>query len=298
MRDGWVFLVSMGRKNGKHSSRVETIGTYLVRSERAGSAESAARIPQLANLPQKRVTVIGLGCVGAVIALELAKTGCALCLVDDDEVELAAAVRWPLGIEYLGWEKSEALRHHAMNQWPWAKIESRSHHVGTDYGQDRTIVEASDVVIDATAEIGIQRYLGDLCAASGKPLVIVSSTPGGWGGRIARFFPSRSKAACPVCLWLYEQDKIVTIPPADPLGMFQPIGCRDISFYAPSADTTEISLAATRLAISTLLEGVEGGYPSVPWNFATLVLRCPTGEFIGPKLETWTLPPHSLCQNH
>jgi hypothetical protein len=239
-----------------------------------------------------------LGCVGAALVLELAKVGTQLVLVDDDEVEFSASVRWPLGFEYIGWAKSKALAHFIGRQWPYCRVKPYVLAIGGDTEKDSGIVADVDLVVDGTAELGVQRYLGDIAAKCGKPVIEVSTTPGGWGGRLARYLPSRKTEPCRTCLWFYEAQKHLTTPPENLNGRFQPLGCGDVSFQGLSADTTEISVAGARLVFSTLSEGTLGGYPSTWWNVATLLLRSPEGLLIEPRLDTWRLEPHAKCRNH
>jgi len=163
---------------------------------------------------------------------------------------------------------------------------------------DEQALSGVDLVVDASAELGVQRYISDLSAEISKPVVMVSTTPGGWGGRIARFLPDRKKEPCHTCLCFFEIENYVTLPPVDPKGTFQPIGCGDITFQASGVDTSEISLAGARLVFSTLGECAEGAYPQTWWNVATLSLRDSEGALIEPKLETWRLGPHPKCTNH
>jgi molybdopterin/thiamine biosynthesis adenylyltransferase len=298
--DGWVFLRRNGKRPGKRKVLPTPLraGASLVRAQRCGRTEISSRAPDVAFARSKKVAVVGLGCVGAPLALELAKVGVQLVLVDDDEVEFAPAVRWPLGLDYLGWAKSKALADFIGKQWPYCGVQPHIGAIGRNRAADTEIITGVDLVVDGTAELGVQRYVGDLAAECGKPVIEVSTTPGGWGGRLARFLPTRDTEPCRVCLFFYEEESYLTIPPADPNGRFQPLGCGDISFHALSADTTEISLAGARLVFSTLAEGALGAYPVTWWNVATLWLRSTEGVLIEPRLETWHLTPHPKCPNH
>ena len=298
--DGWVFWRRTGKrkKGGNGLLKIEPTATTLIKAQRSGKADYHARNPHATMAATKRVAVIGLGCIGGPLALELAKIGCSLSLIDADEVEVGPTVRWPVGLEYTGWNKAKALQHFIGRHWPYTDVEAQAIKIGADHDADDAIIRESDLIIDATAEIGVQRYLSDSCSALCKPLIIVATTPGGWGGRIARLGPCREKHPCRVCLWHYEYDGTVSEPPSDPNGTFQPKGCGDISFHACAVDTCEVSLAGARLALSTLLEGSDGAYPVTSWNIGTILLRSSNGELIGPKLETWQLPPHPACRNH
>ncbi len=300
LRDGWIFLRQIGRVPIKRANipKPESIATSFIQAQRCGKDELSSRTPEISFASTKTICVIGLGCIGATLALELAKNGFQLVLVDDDEVEFGPTVRWPLGFQYLGWPKAEALADFIAKQWPHCRALPKVHDVGKDQEVDSQLIVDVDLVLDATAELGVQRYLSDLAAVSQKPLIMISGTPGGWGGRIARFLPTRETEPCRMCLDLYEADHELTLPPADPRGAFQPVGCGDISFHAVSADTSEISLSGARLVLSTLSAGVEEAYPSVWWNVGTLSLRSSDGKLIEPKFETWHLAPHPQCRNH
>jgi hypothetical protein len=233
-RDGWIFLCHRGDPPTKQVSlrKPRLTGQSFVRAERCGRQEVNSRIPELAFAATKTVAVVGLGCLGATLALELAKAGFALKLIDSDEVEFGPSVRWPLGFEYLGWKKGDALKSFIKQQWPFCTVEGLAWRIGAKRRSDEQILSSVDLIVDATAEIGVQRYLSDLAAELSKPMVLLSTTPGGWGGRFARFLPARRTEPCHACLCFYEAEGFITCPPADPNGTFQPVGCGDITFHA------------------------------------------------------------------
>ena len=193
LADGWIFLRRDGKAPSKRKAmpKPERVGCSLVRAQRCADSELQSRTPESVFSRTKKVAVIGLGCIGAPLALELAKLSMPLLLVDRDEVEFGPSVRWPLGFSYLGWAKSEALRHFIGKQWPYCTVQPYARKFGEDSTNDEQIVQEADVIVDATAELGIQRYLGDMAAGLGKPVIMISTTLGGWGGRLASFLPDR-----------------------------------------------------------------------------------------------------------
>lgn len=106
--DGWVFaLMLQGNPGKKQSYQTAT----LIRAGRAGRGDLAARVPSLSTLTNYRITVAGLGCVGAPSAIELAKCGVRqLCVIDPDFVDPATVRRWPLGLAAAGFNKADIIK--------------------------------------------------------------------------------------------------------------------------------------------------------------------------------------------
>ena len=97
--DAWVFVLreTGGGSKRRGLPRSDPQRTRLVRAHRAGRNDLAARMPETDFLRTKKATIIGLGCVGATVAVELSKATCGtLALVDSDVAEAGqvAAAAW------------------------------------------------------------------------------------------------------------------------------------------------------------------------------------------------------------
>ena len=160
------------------------------------------------------------------------------------------------------------------------------------------VLDGADLIFDATAERGVQLYLSSMARSLGMPYVMAESRPGGWGGVVARIRPDKA-SGCYYCLLHGLTDGSILPPPSKEEDFIQPQGCISPTFTAASFDTSAISLAAVRLAVSTLLEGQEGVYPAIGHDVGVLSLRDPSsGLATFPVWNTYPLSPHPKCHWH
>lgn len=271
--------------------------TRLVQAQRAGRKDMSVRVPEMEFLQKKSVSVVGLGCVGATVAVELSKAGCCtLGLVDGDVAEAGQTVRWPVGLPFVGESKAEGLARFIGENWPYTKAIPRNTKVGFSISEDEDLVRESHVIVDCSAEEGVQRYLAAVCRAQGKTLLIASTTQGARGGIVVRFRPDPG-GFCFHCWELYQEDPQFPSPPEDASGRIQPEGCADPTFTGAGFDAMEISLMATRMVVGELGRAEIGAYPDSWWNFALLSLRAAGGQIIEPpKWEIRFLAPHESCR--
>jgi len=292
--DAWLFLVRTAD------------GWHLARSCRAGQRDIGSRAPELAPLHDKRVTAIGLGSVGAPSTIELARSGVGLLkLVDYDFVEAGTSSRWPLGLSTVGRPKVDALGDFIAQNYPYTQVEKFHGMIGLGqrvpapyYCDSRDLdgLLETDLVLDATAEFGIQHLLSDFAAERGIPYICASTTPGAWGGLVFRQLPG-AENACWSCLQHAMTEGLVPTPLHDPRGTLQPAGCASPTFTGAGVDIQLVSLMAARTAIATLCAGTENGYPDVDWNVAIATLRSFEGRLIAPQWEVTTIARHANCRN-
>jgi len=301
--DSWVFLVRTV-KNKK------TTPFTLVRGGRAGRQDLQGRNPALRGIEGKTIALFGLGCLGAPSALEFAKCGIGkINLLDDDYVEPGTIVRWPLGLQMAaGLDKCSLLAHVIKHNYPYTDIGGYISRLGKAAWpivdpsglRERDILhdmlESANLVYDATAEFTINNMLANLAAGRGIPYIAVAGTPGMWGGSIIRIRPGADKI-CWNCVWHAVNGGIIPTPRADVKnGIVAPEGCSAPTFTGTAFDAAEISMGGVRLAMSTLMEGVTGGYPSTDWDVAIVNLRDENGNLIPPNWQTFVLRRHPNCQ--
>lgn len=291
---GWILLVreKAAARGSLRKDRVRLIGV-----QRVGDTDYAARVPAFAHLRAKDVTIFGLGCVGAPIALELAKGGVGgIFGVDSDIVDGASTVRWPLGVDTAGVPKVHALGAFIGAHYPHVQFNGAVHRVGTVGGQQQTITDAtllpelfnnSDLIIDATAELGIQRLLSDFALRGGVPYIAAHSTNGAHGGQLVRL--QKGTTGCLNCLRWHQFEGTIAEPPFLAGDWSQPAGCAASTFLGASWDLQEVSLAAARLAVGTLMgDGQE-------WDVAVLAMVDETGRPQPPSWRTFQLRQHPRC---
>lgn len=295
---GWLFLAFYGKRRKKNSAQITA---YLTRAERAGPQDFRERIPELSLLKDKTLAVVGCGCVGAPSVLEFARAGIGeIRLWDGDSVSPGNTCRWPLGLPFSGWNKVNALLNFVRVHYPHVKLgPSFGFQLGNpDFEEGESLdgfLQGVDLLFDATAERGVQLYLASLANARGIPYVMAESRHGGWGGLVARILPG-AKTGCYYCLMQALSDDTIIPPPGKEEDFLQPQGCISPTFTAASFDTSTVSLAAVRLAVSTLCAGHAGVYPSIEHDVGVLSVRAEDpGMAAFPVWTTYHLSKHQAC---
>jgi hypothetical protein len=254
---GWLFAVrefgAIGKVSKKQSGRGQTPRRepdryWLVRAGRAGPGDLATRIPELRSLPDKTVAVHGIGALGSQVIDQLARAGLGrLRALDWDHVDPGTLVRHAAGFESCGVSKLLAAHWLAQRRSPY--VESTSYHVRI--GSPRTdpavqsdvalITESLDdaeLLIDATAEVGLQYLLANVARARGIGYLSLWGTNGGWGGMAVLIRPDSE--ACWVCFLHHLTDGTIPVPPEAPSPFVQPPGCASPTFTGSGFDMDEV----------------------------------------------------------
>jgi molybdopterin/thiamine biosynthesis adenylyltransferase len=283
--DGWVFV---GRAQN---------GIALVRAARAGPDDVQVRAPELSAMRHKRVAVAGLGSLGAPSAVELARCGVGkLVLADHDFVEAGTISRWPLGLTAVGKLKVDALRDFIRANYPYTAVATSAEAIGGALNPPnadlRTLDDllSSDLILDATAEVGIQHLLSELARERGTPYVCVSATAGAWGGLITRIRPHATQG-CWVCLQHAINKMVIPVPVEKPNGFVQPPGCASPTFTGAGFDTGLIAQLAVQMAAMTLCDD------STDWDVAVINLRNAAGDRIPLQMRTFPLDRQPECRS-
>jgi hypothetical protein len=298
--DGWIVMQWSAAKLQRGRERM--VGRSFVRVARAGSEDLAARMPATATLASKSVVLFGAGAIGAPAAIELVRAGLGrLTVVDHDVMEPATARRWPFGVTAFGRRKIDVLREWLNANYPWTDVHIDDMKVGAaeeagprarQGARLADLLAGADLILDATAEMGVAHLLSEWAHASRLPYVLANATPGIWGGMVARFLPD---TPCWMCMReaLYGSGS-VQLPPADPAGDLQPPGCAEPTFNGSGFDAQEVSLEMVRTVAGIL--GRPGGYPEGDWNLATLELRDDAGRRIPPRWTAREIPRKVGCR--
>jgi molybdopterin/thiamine biosynthesis adenylyltransferase len=292
--DTWLFAV---RASGRGPDAGKE-GSYLTRGQRLSGPQLRARIPALQGLGDATVAIVGLGGVGAPLALELARAQVgALRLLDGDTVETGNIVRWPLGIPAVGLAKTEALGPHLQHNYPLTDVSWYSMALGNTGGPRdaaaptelellEELLDGADLLIDATAEIGVGQLLADLAAERAVPLLIPWGTEGLHGGAVAVVDPPRT--GCWMCLQHHLDSGSIPIPAHDDAATFQPRGCATPTFTGAAFDLLVIVAQAARTA-AALLTGRKHA------DVAVVQLAAADGQLMAPHWTTHLLAEHPSC---
>lgn len=143
--------------------------------------------------------VVGLGGLGAPLALYLAAAGVGeLTLVDDDQVEASNLQRQIIhGVADIGDSKVASARAsiHAIN--PDCQVHTLNLRLAGDELAAR--VASADIVLDGTDNFVTRYAINAACVASNTPLV--SGAAIRWEGQVAVFDFRDSSAPCYACLY-------------------------------------------------------------------------------------------------
>lgn len=298
--DAWIFLII--RKAAKNNPGEHPI--RLIRGMRYSPFDLAERIPELAPLREKTVSVIGLGALGSNVVHELARAQLGkLRLADHDHVEAATAVRWDAGLQAAGVSKPWAIKRIIEGDYPYVEVFPAPLQIGATPSEkpprtERELIQEwlddTDLVIDATAEQNVRRVVAHTAHPRGLSQIYLWSVDG-YGGVVALLQPGRT--GCLLCLeralsptggWIEPPS-----PAADPEGVLvQPRGCADRTFSGAHVDLVPLSTQATRFALSALCSDAEGGYPESPFDVLVCQLRDPDSSLTTPRWAGHQLEPN------
>ncbi len=249
-RFAWVFARVFPGK------RPEWIRGFPVRA-----AERLARIPHLQGIENVNAAIIGCGCLGSKIAVNLAASGVEqFSLLDSDIMEPYNSVRHEVGTTSFGLSKVEALawRLWEINPEVLSQITPIPCSVGSVNSVEVEnklfeVISRASVVIDTTGVHGVSRWLNDLCSILNVPAIYASVTNGSWGGEIVRSIPG--KTPCWLCWYNQFAD---SRPPAEPADVFFAPGCDQPSFTGTTYDSAIVASFATSMVVDTVLPESEG----------------------------------------
>jgi len=300
VRDEWLFVAVQVTVSQKRSRAVQGLPTFI-RTDWAGRQTLTARAPFLRPLHEKRVLTVGLGTLGSVVAVQLARAGAGkLILIDADFLQAGNTIRWAAGLEFAGYEKSVALQLRLERDFPYTKVDGGRCRIGVhddDYKFISESIRTADLVVDAAASHPLSRLLADLCWEWGKPYVWLTTTPRAAGGVVGRIVPGRTH--CWHCFQRAMAAGDIRLPFDGGTEDVQPGGCSQPTFVGAGLDSDEIALLGSRLAVATLCIGVADAYPDFPWHGAVADLQA-AGMSIAPQWTTyadWPIDPTCpLCR--
>lgn len=317
--DGWVFVVRQpgvaynpqrpskkAKGRGRANLPVTPPSSYwIVRAGRAGRKDLAARVPALADMADRGAAVVGIGALGGTIADQLARAGIGtLHTLDYQVLDPGNTVRHSAYLDQSGWPKAVSVASNAARRSPYITVECAVTALGSVRAVDGAsdaddvdrILDGVSIVIDASAEIGIQHLLSDEARRRNLPYLCVTATNGAWGGMVTFIRPDGD--GCWMCLMHHIEDKTLPTPPEDPSGPIQPAGCADPTFTGTGFDIDQVALHAVRVAVSALLRDTETGYRAPMHDVTVLALRDADGTPILPMWTGYQLTRHGRCPCH
>lgn len=313
----WVFLARnvsnppMSRKAARSGNpairgapHLHVSDPAVVRALRWTNEALAARIPELAALPDRTVAVIGLGSLGAPIVQELVKARVGtLRLMDGDHIDPGTSVRYPLGLADAGLSKAHALQRWAFLHNPRVVVHAQQFRIGMAPDErafsELEVLEdflgGTDLLINATAEMDISRQLDRMAVHLGLARLHVWSQSG-YGGIVALLRPGVT--GCLHCLELTlskmstDGRPAVAVPPD--VQSVQAPGCADQTFTATHPDLLPLAIQAARVAFGELSRD-GGNYQPFDDDVFTVQSRSPSGTPLVPSWSSFNLPPDPSC---
>jgi molybdopterin/thiamine biosynthesis adenylyltransferase len=156
-------------------------------------------------LRQKKVTIVGLGTGGSLIASELAKTGVGYFnLIDFDRLKVHNLTRHICGLRDLGRLKTLAVRDYLYNTSPVVEVETHEFDITTDIARLEEVLTGSDLIVGATDSEGAKDLLNRIAWKLGISTVYGAAYDMGFGGDV--FLATPPQGACYRCFRLATQD--------------------------------------------------------------------------------------------
>ncbi|MFB1082500.1 ThiF family adenylyltransferase [Jeotgalibacillus sp. JSM ZJ347] len=230
--------------------KFEWIQCYLVSTD-----DSEIRTPTGKFLSDKKVTVIGVGSLGSLVATTLAQEGIKnFSLIDYDEYEPSNAIRHQVKQSYFGTFKVIGVKHRIQDLSPTTKVIpiigviGGRNHIEVQHQIQESLI-SSDIIIDTTGEHSVTHYLNRFCVKNKQPLIIGSVTNGAWSAEVINYIPGSS--GCWGC-WHHSHGHHT--PPGAPLNgkQFAP-GCDQPTFIGGVSSVNIASGLIAQRTIDTLL---------------------------------------------
>jgi len=144
-------------------------------------------------LADKQVLVVGLGSGGGPVAIDLARLGLNLILIDHDRLEVHNVVRHVAGLSDVGRLKVNILAEKVLEKNPFAKVDRHATKIGWDtVPLVRQLVRKSDLVVCAVDCHDGRQMLNKVCCEERKPLIIAGAFRRAHGGQVLVVIPGRT----------------------------------------------------------------------------------------------------------
>jgi ubiquitin-protein ligase len=298
--EGWAVLVRTRR-----SKTARPDAPSAMKVNYAGRQDLHRRAPGLAAMSDKKVVVVGGGGLGSEVILGLAKAlPGRLTVVDGDLMDAATAVRASGASRFANLTKVQALVQMAHDTQPYTELRSIWLKIGTAdgdsdgsalYDQLMTALGEADLVIDCTADIGVQNFLASTLRAASRPYLQAEATKGVWAGLIALYPPAA--AVCWDCVQRHlATPSLVAALPAEPGGGVATPGCLEPTYTGTGYDLAAIAAQVVRTAVSYLT--APAPHAGCVGSIVTVALRDDQGRDILPRWSSHDLAPHPDCASH
>ena len=203
-------------------------------------------------LAPKIVSVFGVGSLGSIGALEIAKAGVGnFNLVDFDRLRAHNISRHVCGLADVGRYKTRALRDAILQHNPRASVVCHQFDVIENNELLEQVIQSSDLVFVATGNEPSRYLINDACLAMGKPAVYGSAYQRALTGEVIRVVPG--EAGCYACA---RQGPGNTMRSIEGQGVLDKTDDSELQAEPGlGMDVSFIALIHAKLALMTLLRG-------------------------------------------
>lgn len=267
--------------------------------------EREIRFPELASLKDKNVLIIGTGSLGSRVAIELARVGVKMSLVDHDVQTYGSTFRHECGTFSIGSSKVGAIKKRIADVNPEllnkGNIKLLPFRIGSQHvnGQDinsyqelESCIKDADLIIETTGNHGVRWYINDQAFENNKPALYAWVTNGAWGGEAVYTVPG--KTGCYLC-WRDFRDGLCTeVPTAPSDGPIFASGCSQPTFTGTSFDIMDFCSKVIRMSVQVLLNGSNSTYPESPGNYLRWSCRDLTGN-LSLNTEFYSILRQDIC---
>jgi hypothetical protein len=261
-------------------------------------------VVDLDRLRTANVAVLGVGAVGATVAMSLAQAGVGtLTLIDNDRVNVGNLVRHRADIYQLGLPKTVAMRQLLLDRFPQMTVHSgiADNFIASLYGNDsllRELAASHDALAVCVGNENLHLYLNRIFLETSTPAVYGWVYPDAVAGRVVRVLPGRT--GCIECAteWIARYPGTFGRAPeiADVNALPLDYGCNMPAVAGTAIDHDRIASALARQVVQVLL-GENATYPYDPKDHLLLTNR-PLADTTGADFESsraWPLPPWPFC---
>lgn len=219
----------------------------------------------------KQVLVVGLGSGGSDIALELAKTGVNVSLIDYQRLETHNIVRHAGGIKDLGRLKTDVVKDLILEKNPYAQVDTFPVDINENLSLLYDEVEKADLVIVATdgneSRVNAQKALVE----KGKIGIFGRAITRAEGGDVFIYRPGGPCYCCAIGADAFAAEEITDETSARRNGIIPAYmsadDARNMVQVGLSSDIRPINNMVTKLALFELTKGTECALASLEEDF-------------------------------
>lgn len=232
------------------------LATAWVKTAELPGAFFARNTPLTAPaLAEAHVAMVGLGSLGAPVAILLAQAGVRrFTLFDPDKLQPENLSRYPVGAEGLSSPKVALVHAKILDHNPWAEVVAYPHPPLASADSLAALKVALDdpqgLIVCTCADEHVEGDLNRLAVQHNRPLIIGAAIGAAEHATILRVLPGES--ACVQCVRLHERDDPDRFPqfkPAEGAGSWAYAG---EGIAGLGLDTQEIAAKIARHALQTL----------------------------------------------